>query len=48
MLFDDDGVGPPKWRVCGHGLNQSVHEGMNNISNVKVFLKIRSGIVNII
>ena len=34
-------VGPPKWRVCGRGLNRSVHEGMN-ISNVKVHLRTHS------
>ena len=37
-----------KWRVYGCGLNRSVHEGMNHISNVKVHLKIRSGNVNIV
>ena len=40
-------VGQLKWRVCGHGLNRSVHEGMNDISNVKVHLKTHSGNVNI-
>ena len=40
-------LGPPKWRICGCGLNRFVHEGMNNISNVKVHLKTRSGNVNI-
>ena len=38
---------PLKWRVCGCGLNRSVHEDMNHISNVKVHLKTRSGNVNI-
>ena len=33
-------VSPSKWRVCGRGSNRSVHEGMNNISNVKVHLRI--------
>ena len=33
-LLDD--VDLPKWRVCGRGCNRSVHEGMNDISNVKV------------
>ena len=42
-----DDVGAPKWRVCGRGLNQCIHEGMNNISNVKVYLRTRSGGVNI-
>ena len=32
-------VGPHKWHVCGRGLNQSVHECMKDISNVKVHLK---------
>ena len=45
--LDGVDVGLPKWRVCGHGLNQSVHEGMNGISNVKVRLKTLSGNVNI-
>ena len=40
-------VSPLKWRVCGCGLNQFVHEGMNHISNVKVHLKFHSGNVNI-
>ena len=30
-LLDGDEVGPPKWHICGRGLNHSVHEGMNNI-----------------
>ena len=47
-LLNGVDVGPPKWHVCGHGINQSVHEGMNNISNVKVHLKTRSGNVNIL
>ena len=37
-----------KWCVCGCGLNQFVHEGMNHISNVKVHLKTRSGNANIL
>ena len=48
MLLDGVEVGQPKWCVCGHGLNQSFHEGMNDISNVKVHLKTCSGYVNII
>ena len=32
-------VCPLKWRVYGCGLNQFVHEGMNDISNVNVHLK---------
>ena len=44
MGFD---VSQLKWRVCGCGLNRFVHEGMNDISNLKVHLKTRSGKVNI-
>ena len=46
-LLDGVDVGPSKWRVCGHGFNRSIHEGMNNVSNVKVHLNTRSGNVNI-
>ena len=46
-LLDGIDVGPPKQRVCCRGLNRSVHEAMNNISNVKVHFKTRSGNVNI-
>ena len=46
-LLDGVDVGPPKQRVCWRGLNRSFHEAMNNISNVKVHLKTRSGNVNI-
>ena len=46
-LLDGVGVGQLKWNVCGHGLNRSVHEGMNDISNVKVHLRTCSGNVNI-
>ena len=42
--FDD---GPSKQCLCWHGLKRSVHEAMNNISNVKVHFKTRSGNVNI-
>ena len=35
-------VGPPKQWVCWGGLDRSVHEAMNNISNVKVHLKTRN------
>ena len=38
-LLDGVDVGTPKWRVCGRRLNRSVHEGMKDISNVKVHLK---------
>ena len=38
----------PKWGICRRGLNQSVHEGMKDISNVKVHLKTRSGNINIV
>ena len=40
-------VSPFKWRLCGCVLNQFVYEGMNDISNVKVHLKTRSGNVYI-
>ena len=46
-LLDGVYVGPPKQHVSWHGLNRSVHEAMNNISNVKVHLKTGSGNVNI-
>ena len=46
-LLDGLDVSPLKWRVCGCGLNRFIHEGMNHISNVKVYLKTRSGNVNI-
>ena len=46
-LLDGIDVGQPKWRVCGCGLNRLVHEGMKDISNVKVHLKTHSGNVNI-
>ena len=46
-LLDGLDVSPLKWHVCWCGLNQFVHEGMNNISNVKVNLKTSSGNVNI-
>ena len=42
MLLDGLDVSPLKRRVCGCGLNRFVHEGMNNISNVKVHSKTRS------
>ena len=47
LLLDGIDVGPPKWPIYGRGLNQSVHEGMKDISNVKVHLKTHSGNVNI-
>ena len=43
FLLDGVDVGPPKWRVCGRGLNRFVHEGANDISNAKVHLRTRSG-----
>ena len=46
-LLDGLDVSPLKRRVCGSGLNRFVHEGMNNISNVEVHIKTRSGNVNI-
>ena len=48
MLLDGLDVSPLKWHVCGCGLNQFVHEGMNHISNVKVHLKTCNGNVNIV
>ena len=36
MLLDGVDIGPPKCSICGRGLNRSVHEGMKDISNVKV------------
>ena len=44
MFFD---VGLPKRHACGRGLNRYVHEGMKNISSVKIDLKTCSGKVNI-
>ena len=38
-LLDGVDVGPLKWRVYGCGLNRFIHEGMNNISNVKSSFK---------
>ena len=46
-LLDGVEVGLLKWCISGCGLNRFDHEGMNDISNVKVHLKIRSGNVNI-
>ena len=46
MLLDGIDFGPLKWLVCGPGLNRSVHEGMKDISKVKVHLKTHSGNVN--
>ena len=46
-LLDGVDAGPPKGHVCGRGLNKSIYEGMNDISNVKVHLRTRSGNVNI-
>ena len=45
-LLDGVDIGQPKWRICGRGLNHSVHEGTKDISNVKVHLKTLSGNVN--
>ena len=47
-LLDGLDVSRLKWQVCGCGLDRFVHEGMNDISNVKVHLKTSSGNVNII
>ena len=41
-LLDVVDDSPPKWSVCGRGLNRSIHEGMNDISNVKLYFKTRS------
>ena len=46
-LLDGVEVAPPKWHVCGRGLNRSIHDSMKDTSNVKVHLKTRSGNVNI-
>ena len=46
-LSDTANVGLPERRKCGRGLNRSVYEGMNDISNVNVNLRTRSGNVNI-
>ena len=48
MLLDGLDVSLLRCRVCGCGLNQFVHEGMNHISNVEVHLKARSGNLNIV
>ena len=46
-LLDGLDVSLLKWRLCGCDLNRVVHEGMNNISNVKIHLKTRNRNVNI-
>ena len=46
-LLDGVDVDPLNWHVCGCGLNRFVHEGIYDISNVKVHFKTRSGNVNI-
>ena len=46
-LLDGVDVGPSRWRISLRGLNRSVHEGMNDVSNVKVHLKASSGNENI-
>ena len=46
-LLDGVDVGLPKQRVCWLGVNSSVHEAVNNISNVNLHLKTCSGNVNI-
>ena len=46
-LLDGLDICPTKWRVCGRALNRFVHEGMNNIMNLKVNLRTCSGAVNI-
>ena len=47
-LLDGIDVGPSKWWVCWCGLKRSFHEGMNDVTNVKVHLKTRSGNLNIV
>ena len=47
MLLDGIDVGPVKPKVIGHVLNQSVHKGMNDISNVKIHSDTCSRDVNI-
>ena len=42
-VLDGIDVGLPKWGISGCDLNRSVHEGMNDMSNVKVHLKTDSG-----
>ena len=41
-------VSPQKRRVCWRGLNRSVHEGKNDVSNGKVHSRTRSGNVNML
>ena len=41
-LLEGVDVGPPKWRVCGSGLIQSIHEGVTDISNVNIHIKTRN------
>ena len=36
-----------RWRIHGHDLNRSFHEGMKDISNVTIHLKTHSGNINI-
>ena len=45
-LLDGLDVSKLKWPECGCGLIRFVNEGINNISNVKVHFRIRSGNVN--
>ena len=47
MLLDGGDIGLLKQRICGRGLHLSFHEGMKDISNVKVPLKSGCGNVNI-
>ena len=46
LLYGISVKNPPKWHVCGHGLNRSIHKGMNDISNVKVHLRTPIGNLN--
>ena len=46
MVLDGLDAVSPKWSIYESGLNQSVREGMKDISNVKVNLKTHGGNVN--
>ena len=38
-LLDGIDVGPPKWHICGCGLNRSVHLGMSDVPKRKIHRK---------
>ena len=48
MLLDGFDIVSPNWGICGHSLNWSFHEGISNMSSVKVHKWIDSGNVNVI